>query len=80
MEAINMKEMPGWRTLRAELGALIDACNTFHQSLEFDLDGHYDEIPNYLDASRDFLRDVAKAQAALAATSETEGEVDDTNG
>lgn len=58
--------------IRKALGMLIDACDTFEQALEYDLDGHYDIIPGYVDYAHDFVTRVYSARAVLK---DTKGDV-----
>lgn len=51
--------------LREALESLIFACDTFEQSLEYDLDGHYNIIPGYVDYAHDFATRVNSARAIL---------------
>ena len=53
--------------LRIYLKSLVEVCKKFHQDLEYDIDGHYDILPGYIDASSNFLSCAKKIEEAALA-------------
>ena len=63
-----LKTIGNGAKMREALEILISACDTFEQALEYDLDGHYDNIPGYVDYAHDFITRVNSARAVLKDT------------
>ena len=63
-----LKTIGNGAKMREALEILISACDTFEQALEYDLDGHYDSIPGYVDYAHDFITRVNSARAVIKDT------------